>query len=275
MAADSQYASPATVSERQEYSIAAGEELVLGSVEDEIDIDAFEANLLDALPPGAQHTKHRMQLAYLRCGDMVSKRLGGKDETVAQKLMGSPTMDVEQMTHVEHFFYAQLARDARLGYFDAERVLFIKKAKPTHLVRNMAILPLIFPLMYLLVHHVYSEHPVASCALALALSLWVILANFYHASNSFYVFSTDRLVFIAPTWTATLFQGGYGAMRVTATLSHSQVRYTHILMRREGHAACVAFTMRTGSNVCAPQMFLVSGGLDLVKVMPGLPVVAI
>jgi len=36
-------------------------------------------------------------------------------------------MDAEQLQHVEHFFYAQLARDARLGYFDAERVLFIKK----------------------------------------------------------------------------------------------------------------------------------------------------
>merc|ERR1711924_132091 len=181
----------------------------------------------------------------------------------------------EQLTHVEHFFYAQLARDARLGYFDAERVLFIKKAKPTHLVRNMLILPFLFPLMYLLVHQAYQDHPVASGALALALSLWFTLANFYHASNSFYVFSTDRLVFIAPTWTATLFQGGYGAMRVTATLSHSQVRYTHILMRREGHAACVAFTKRTGSNLFAPQMYLVSGGLDLVKVMPGLPVVAL
>ena len=43
------------------------------------------------------------------------------------KTQGTPTMDAEQLQHVEHFFYAQLARDARLGYFDAERVLFIKK----------------------------------------------------------------------------------------------------------------------------------------------------
>ena len=103
-----------------------------------------------------------------------------------------------------------------------------------------------------------------------------MLANFYHASNTYYVLSTDRLVFMGPTITAALFQGGYGAMRVIASVSHSQVQYTHIVMRKTDHAASLAFTLRgDGWIYCAPQMNLVSGGVDLVKVMPGLPIVAI
>ena len=115
----------------------------------------------------------------------------------------------------------------------------------------------------------------ASSALALALTVWIALANFYHASNTYYVLSTDRLVFMGPTWVAALFQGGYGAMRVMASKSHSEVHYTHIVMRKADHAASLAFTLRQGSMFCAPQMNLVSGGVDLVKVMPRLPIVAI
>lgn len=258
------------------YSVAASEDLVLGSVEDEIDIDELEGTFVDTLPPAAAASwTHRFHLACLRVGDAVSARLGGKDVSIAQRLMGSATMDVEQMTHVEHFFYAQLARDARLGYGDAERVLFIKKVKPAHLLRNLLLLPIIFPLMYLLVSRIYTDHPVVAAALALALSSWLALANFYHTSNSFYVFSTDRLVFVCPTWAAALFQGGYGAMRVRETISHQQVRYTHIVLRRADHSAYVAFSPRVGEGRCVPQMCMVSGGLDLVKVMPNLPVVAI
>jgi len=249
----------------------------LGSVEDEVDLDALEAATTNALPDGV-HTLNHVQLGALRLKDSLSVRFGGQDTFLAQKLMGSPTMDAEQMVHVEHFFYAQLARDARLGYFDAERVLFIKKAKPTRLLRNMLLLPFLFPLMYWFVCKIYSEYLWVSAALAAALSIWIIIGNFYHSSNVFYVFSTERLVFIGPTWTAALFQAGYGPMRVIASMSHSQVHYTHILMRRSDQSACVAFTMRAGSllhMLWSPQMCLVSGGLDLVKVMPGLPVVAI
>ena len=64
-------------------------------------------------------------------------------------------------------------------------------------------------------------------------------------------------------------------MRVISALSHSQVHFTHIVMRSSDHAACLAFTVRGGSMFCAPQMNLVSGGVDLVKVMPGLPIVSI
>jgi len=78
----------------------------------------------------------------------------------------------------------QLARDARLGYFDAERVLFIKKAshlcsssggnassqliplmrqaKPTHLLRNVLLLPILFPFVFQFVAYIYPDHSTVS-----------------------------------------------------------------------------------------------------------------
>ena len=108
---------------------------MLGSVEDELDLDALETCIVDALPAEA-HFKHRLQFTFLGLRDQVSTFLKGKDNVLAQRLMvnlctsficdeichssqGSPTMDSEQSTHVEHFFYAQV----RLTYADVVAVL--------------------------------------------------------------------------------------------------------------------------------------------------------
>ena len=87
--------------------------------------------------------------------------------------------------HHRYFAWVlQLARDARLGYFDAERVLFIKKvsssflmhalsaavtkpapscqSKPTHLLRNVLLLPILFPFVFQFVAYIYPDHSTVS-----------------------------------------------------------------------------------------------------------------
>lgn len=81
-------------------------------------------------PPADCHSVDRMNISFLKMRDQLSENLGGNDQFVASKLMvrsrtptvhspqrplsnavshhqGTPTMDAEQLTHVEHFFYAQ------------------------------------------------------------------------------------------------------------------------------------------------------------------------
>jgi len=107
--------------------------LVLGSIEDEIDEDEMVATFV-AEPPADCHSMDRMNISFLKMRDQLSENLGGKDALAASKLMvrsepvpcvgvrlmtfvesqGTPTMDAEQLTHVEHFFYAQVNRATAL-----------------------------------------------------------------------------------------------------------------------------------------------------------------
>ena len=64
------------------------QELVLGSVEDEIDMEALEAATTDQLPNGA-HFMNKLQLLEQRWKHELSLKLGGRDVFVAQKLMVS------------------------------------------------------------------------------------------------------------------------------------------------------------------------------------------
>lgn len=62
------------------------QDLVLGSVEDEIDEEAFLETIVDELPSDA-HQLHQFQLTFLRLRDQLSTSVNGYDAVVAQKLM--------------------------------------------------------------------------------------------------------------------------------------------------------------------------------------------
>jgi len=62
------------------------QDVVLGSVEDEIDMDEMESSVISDLPADA-HSIHRMNLSFFKLRDQLSVNLGGNDNFVASKLM--------------------------------------------------------------------------------------------------------------------------------------------------------------------------------------------
>ena len=59
---------------------------MLGSVEDEIDMDEMEASIVSEVPAEA-HSIHRMNLSFFKLRDQLSVNLGGNDNFIASKLM--------------------------------------------------------------------------------------------------------------------------------------------------------------------------------------------
>eukprot|EP00658_Telonema_sp_P-2_P012422 TRINITY_DN14726_c0_g1_i1.p1 TRINITY_DN14726_c0_g1~~TRINITY_DN14726_c0_g1_i1.p1 ORF type:complete len:216 (-),score=39.81 TRINITY_DN14726_c0_g1_i1:451-1098(-) len=205
-------------------------------------------------------------------------RPGSFGDTIARRLLGTGTMDADQREHARHFFNAQLARDERMGFYDAESVLFFKKALPSPVV-HYAVL---FPLIWLLVVSIFARLSIngwPSVLIAGCLAAWLSLGSFWYSSGIFYVFTTDRIVFIGPTLASAYLWRGYGPFQVILQRAHTRNEFLCIVLDPEAGVGYLNFYDREGkclSVLLSPwTMYLVDNVEDLKRTLPELPLVHI
>merc|ERR1711865_464264 len=219
------------------------------------------------LPDGASFF-HRAQLTLLRLSSNCRC-------AVPRWMRATPTEDADQRAHASHFFNAQVAKDARCGFYDAEQLFFVKKTLPASVLYHLVALPLIF-LFVLGTTTIVAQISFTSLLIALLVSLWLACGSYHYQSNLFYFFSSERLIIIGPTLCSAFACRGFGPFQIITTRQHNKTEYLCIC--RDESRAYLNFIDRESSwySLLNPWlMHPVENGEDILKTLPELPIVLI